>query len=261
MLLMIYFFFFFYQKTAYEMRISDLSSDVCSSDLVELEQVRFAGEFAREQQPRAFTARQRADTGLNDTGIEQELLEVTLDMLFDPAHLDPVAAVGEDVADGLVRRHQAALLVDDDTVERRSENDLALVRLKLAGQQLEQGRLAGAVRADDADAVAALDAEIQPLDDRAVAEALGHALGDDHRLRSDVVIGEAELGDAGAADHRGAGGAHFLQFLEPALVALAARGDPAFEAVRPEPQLRIEALRGARPLGQASSRDRGCEDV
>src|SRR3546814_3366696 len=32
-------FFFFKQKTAYEMRISDWSSDVCSSDL------RFGGEF------------------------------------------------------------------------------------------------------------------------------------------------------------------------------------------------------------------------
>src|SRR3546814_9673873 len=30
------FFFFFKQKTAYEMRISDWSSDVCSSDLVAL---------------------------------------------------------------------------------------------------------------------------------------------------------------------------------------------------------------------------------
>src|SRR3546814_5979644 len=30
----VYFFFFFKQKTAYEMRISDLSSDVCSSDLI-----------------------------------------------------------------------------------------------------------------------------------------------------------------------------------------------------------------------------------
>src|SRR3546814_9267590 len=30
-------FFFFKQKTAYEMRISDWSSDVCSSDLEELE--------------------------------------------------------------------------------------------------------------------------------------------------------------------------------------------------------------------------------
>src|SRR3546814_2632810 len=30
----VYFFFFFKQKTAYEMRISDWSSDVCSSDLL-----------------------------------------------------------------------------------------------------------------------------------------------------------------------------------------------------------------------------------
>src|SRR3546814_2797917 len=32
--MVIIFFFFFKQKTAYEMRISDWSSDVCSSDLV-----------------------------------------------------------------------------------------------------------------------------------------------------------------------------------------------------------------------------------
>src|SRR3546814_10332072 len=31
---MYFFFFFFKQKTAYEMRISDWSSDVCSSDLI-----------------------------------------------------------------------------------------------------------------------------------------------------------------------------------------------------------------------------------
>src|SRR3546814_10428875 len=31
----LFFFFFFKQKTAYEMRISDWSSDVCSSDLLE----------------------------------------------------------------------------------------------------------------------------------------------------------------------------------------------------------------------------------
>src|SRR3546814_1237827 len=33
--LVVYFFFFFKKKTAYEMRISDWSSDVCSSDLIE----------------------------------------------------------------------------------------------------------------------------------------------------------------------------------------------------------------------------------
>src|SRR3546814_1522868 len=32
----VFFFFFFKQKTAYEMRISDWSSDVCSSDLYSL---------------------------------------------------------------------------------------------------------------------------------------------------------------------------------------------------------------------------------
>src|SRR3546814_18615015 len=36
---MCFFFFFFKQKTAYEMRISDWSSDVCSSDLVAEESV------------------------------------------------------------------------------------------------------------------------------------------------------------------------------------------------------------------------------
>src|SRR3546814_3455592 len=36
MLYLCFLFFFFKQKTAYEMRISDWSSDVCSSDLVDL---------------------------------------------------------------------------------------------------------------------------------------------------------------------------------------------------------------------------------
>src|SRR3546814_6274397 len=47
------FFFFFKQKTAYEMRISDWSSDVCSSDLTDLllnkEANETASEFVREK--------------------------------------------------------------------------------------------------------------------------------------------------------------------------------------------------------------------
>src|SRR3546814_13611027 len=35
-MVVVFFFFFFKQKTAYEMRISDWSSDVCSSDLPDL---------------------------------------------------------------------------------------------------------------------------------------------------------------------------------------------------------------------------------
>src|SRR3546814_1376439 len=39
-------FFFFKQKTAYEMRISDVSSDVCSSDLVRIDRIRTGREPA-----------------------------------------------------------------------------------------------------------------------------------------------------------------------------------------------------------------------
>src|SRR3546814_2922772 len=45
-LLLFFFFFFFKQKTAYEMRISDWSSDVCSSDLRHAV-VAFAGQGMR----------------------------------------------------------------------------------------------------------------------------------------------------------------------------------------------------------------------
>src|SRR3546814_7776743 len=39
-------FFFFKQKTAYEMRISDWSSDVCSSDLIDAAQRHLSGAVA-----------------------------------------------------------------------------------------------------------------------------------------------------------------------------------------------------------------------
>src|SRR3546814_14055065 len=78
---------------------------------------------------------------------------IALDMLFDPAHLDPVAAVGQNVAHRLFGHEQTALLVDDNAQEGRGEGDLALVRGDFAGQQPQQRRLAGAIGADDADAV------------------------------------------------------------------------------------------------------------
>src|SRR3546814_7085154 len=48
MLLCVFLFFFFKQKTAYEMRISDWSSDVCSSDLPAVLEVRGEVYMTRE---------------------------------------------------------------------------------------------------------------------------------------------------------------------------------------------------------------------
>src|SRR3546814_13656673 len=59
--LILAYFFFFKQKTAYEMRISDWSSDVCSSDLAELR--RRGPLLESERQLRARPPRARAGRG------------------------------------------------------------------------------------------------------------------------------------------------------------------------------------------------------
>src|SRR3546814_6724104 len=55
----IFAFFFFKQKTAYEMRISDWSSDVCSSDLAALHRVEQEQEHADQQDHRQEAEQQR----------------------------------------------------------------------------------------------------------------------------------------------------------------------------------------------------------
>src|SRR3546814_15258520 len=62
-------FFFFKQKTAYEMRISDWSSDVCSSDLHSLE-ARLPRPRAREHDRRP--ARQRSADGVPGGAAHEE---------------------------------------------------------------------------------------------------------------------------------------------------------------------------------------------
>src|SRR3546814_8556813 len=54
-------FFFFKQKTAYEMRISDWSSDVCSSDLGALHRAARAGASGRLSRGRPGAAESGAD--------------------------------------------------------------------------------------------------------------------------------------------------------------------------------------------------------
>src|SRR3546814_2085482 len=51
-----FFFFFFKQKTAYEMRISDWSSDVCSSDLEEAERKFRLAEQQRDEKLKKIQA-------------------------------------------------------------------------------------------------------------------------------------------------------------------------------------------------------------
>src|SRR3546814_14302194 len=84
-----YYFFFFKQKTAYEMRISDWSSDVCSSDLgVGLVDV-LGVAAERDPAERAdAAAEQRAHVGRDEAGKVEGVLAA-----FVEFHLADVVAV------------------------------------------------------------------------------------------------------------------------------------------------------------------------
>src|SRR3546814_6313741 len=58
-IVILFVFFFFKQKTAYEMRISDWSSDVCSSDLAGLRWRPPAASASRRQRRRPRNPRRR----------------------------------------------------------------------------------------------------------------------------------------------------------------------------------------------------------
>jgi hypothetical protein len=119
---------------------------------------------------------------------------------------------------------------------------------QFAGQDFQQRGLARAIGADQTDAVAALDAQREVLDDRAIPNRLVtcSATITDLVLLSSLAI--ASLA-APAARHRGALGAHCVQLFQAAHVALAPRGHPAVEPVFLDLELGVELVGGARFLG------------
>src|SRR5690606_22598128 len=98
----------------------------------------------------------------------------------------------------------------------RAEAHAARVGGEAAEDEANEGGLARAVRADEADAVPAADDEVEAVDDRLFAEALGHAgeLGDEPARA--LALGEAEPQRAGALAALGALRAQALQPAHPA---------------------------------------------
>src|SRR3546814_5507808 len=77
--LLYFVFFFFKQKTAYEMRISDWSSDVCSSDLLDLD----ARRLGRRQAAGARLCRRRRSVAAVDLALQvRELPLQALQLVF-----------------------------------------------------------------------------------------------------------------------------------------------------------------------------------
>src|SRR3546814_3847831 len=104
-------FFFFKQKTAYEMRISDWSSDVCSSDLDRLFHPH------KTQHPRA------GDERLNMDIRAAEISKVIKDQIANFGTQAQVTEVGTvlSVGDGIARIHGLDNVQAGEMVEFRSE--------------------------------------------------------------------------------------------------------------------------------------------
>src|SRR5829696_4080117 len=186
------------------------------------------------------------DTGrlLLVRSLEPERGDVRARRHLDVADLDVVEPVGDDVPQGLLRVDATAVLLDVGELDGLADLDLAVVRLLLADQHLEQRGLAGAVGADDADDAVARQRERQVVDQDAVTEALGQILRLDDdaaqpRTRRDLDLLEVQLAElVGLRGHLLVAGQPRLAL---GLAGLGAGADPL--------QLVLEALLALGVLG------------
>ena len=140
-------------------------------------------------------------------------------------------------------------------VERRHLDGLAelhgaAVGRQRAGQHLDQRGLAAAVRADDADAVAAQDAGREILDDRPAVIGLADAFGLDDEHAGSIRLARRDGGGAGRAAVGAPRFAKRVQVGEPLDVALAPRGDAVAQPMLLGDDLAVELVLVALLLGQ-----------
>ena len=183
--------------------------------LVEQQQVGSAGECARERRARELAAREGREraveivvgeaepahdgAGVVAPSVAARVLEARLrpavarerarvvvaggHRLLEPAQLalggDEVVRAGEDVLAQAQRPFERRPLVVQRDARALLERELAAVLLGLAGEDPEQRRLAGAVRAGERDPVAALDFERDAVEEQVSCELLAQ-VGCDH---------------------------------------------------------------------------------
>ena len=152
--------------------------------LVEEDQLGVADEREPEVEPALLPARERAAAGAGLLGQADDL-----DDLVHVARALVVAAEDlEALADGQVRVERRGLEDDTDAARATPSGacagssaehlDLAAVALAVALEDLDRGRLAGAVRAEQAEHLAGADLEVDPAEGLVGAVALpepGHA--------------------------------------------------------------------------------------
>ncbi len=115
--------------------------------LVQHEHVGGLREQPREQQPVALAAREHAHRRIRALRREQEIAEVADDVAPSLAFADPVRVRAHGRRDGGVGIELRAQLVEVGDAQLRAQPHRAGIGRELAEDQLEQRRLARAVRA------------------------------------------------------------------------------------------------------------------
>ena len=142
------------------------------------------------------------------------------------------------------------MLVERGHLDIGAEADGAGVGRVGAGEHFDQRGLAGAVRPDDADAVAALHADREVIDDLALPVGSADVLGLDDQFAGFVGFRGGEVGIAGRAAIVAPLLAQRIQIAEPLDVALAAAGDAVAQPVLLVDDLAVELVLLALFLGE-----------
>src|SRR5690606_25412906 len=120
-------------------------------------------------------ARERRDGRHGTFRREEKIRQISDDVLAATRDLHVLAALADDLGDGLRRVDLASKLVEVGRHDVRADLDGAFLGRQLAEHDPEQRALADAVVADDAEPVAAHDAQVEVLEQPPAAEAVRDA--------------------------------------------------------------------------------------
>ncbi len=140
--------------------------------LVEQQHVRARDQHLRQVEPPSLTTGELAHRLLLVGAAEVEAREVGARGHLEFADRDHVLAARDILEDGLFGLQRVARLVDVRDLHRLADHDLSGIGLFFLRDQFEQGALAGAVRADDADDRPGGHLERKLVDEQAIAVAL-----------------------------------------------------------------------------------------
>src|SRR3954471_16201305 len=211
--------------------------------LVQHQEVGGFCQRACQHQPAALAARQHLERRAHLFLGEQEVLHVADDVLRLAANHDMVAAAaGQRLGQRRPRIETFTMLVERRHLDVGAEPYAAAVRRAAAGQHLDERGLAGAVGADDADAVAALDPDREAVDDLSLAIGPADILGLDDELAGLVGFGSRDVGVARRAAMGAALVAQCVEIAEPLDVAFAAARDAVAQPVLLVDDLAVELV-------------------